>query len=149
MTQVNQLSAGEIQPDRRGFLRTTGTAAAGIALSDLFGGFLGRVAKGDEVRKLGWGPLRPAVDETTGLALLNLPEGADIGKAINEAMRAIEADNEDLKDVLPRTYNRLDKVLVVSLLKNFAAVPMDIEGDAFGKIYNRLGFLVRSDPCGE
>ena len=67
--------------------------------------------------------------------LLNLPEGADIGKAINEAMKAIETDNEDLKDVLPRTYNRLDKELLVSLLKNFAAVPMDIEGDAFGKIY--------------
>jgi type I restriction enzyme M protein len=67
--------------------------------------------------------------------LLQLPEGADIGKAINDAMRAIEADNEDLKDVLPRTYNRLDKQLLVSLLKNFAAVPMDVEGDAFGKIY--------------
>jgi type I restriction enzyme M protein len=67
--------------------------------------------------------------------LLNLPEGADIGKSINEAMRAIEAANEDLKDVLPKTYNRLDKELLVSLLKNFAAVPMDIEGDAFGKIY--------------
>ena len=67
--------------------------------------------------------------------LLDLPEGADIGKAINDAMRSIETDNEDLKDVLPRTYNRLDKALLVSLLKNFAAVPMDIEGDAFGKIY--------------
>ena len=67
--------------------------------------------------------------------LLNLPEGADTGKALNEAMKAIEADNEDLKDVLPRTYNRLDKELLISLLKNFAAVPMDIEGDAFGKIY--------------
>jgi type I restriction enzyme M protein len=67
--------------------------------------------------------------------LLNLPEGADIGKAINDAMKAIEADNDDLKDVLPRTYNRLDKELLVSLLKNFAAIPMTIEGDAFGKIY--------------
>src|SRR5260370_1424487 len=67
--------------------------------------------------------------------LLQLPEGADIGKAINDAMRAIESDNEDLNDVLPRTYNRLDKQLLVSLLKNFAGVPMDIEGDAFGKIY--------------
>ena len=67
--------------------------------------------------------------------LLQLPEGADIGKAINDAMKAIEADNEDLKNVLPRTYNRLDKELLVSLLKNFAAIPMDIEGDAFGKIY--------------
>jgi type I restriction enzyme M protein len=67
--------------------------------------------------------------------LLNLPERADIGRAINEAMKAIEAENDDLKEVLPRTYNRLDKELLVSLLKNFAAVPMDIEGDAFGKIY--------------
>jgi type I restriction enzyme M protein len=67
--------------------------------------------------------------------LLNLPEGADIAKAISEAMKAIEAENEDLKDVLPKTYNRLDKELLVSLLKNFAAIPMDIEGDAFGKIY--------------
>src|SRR5712692_10131030 len=67
--------------------------------------------------------------------LLNLPEGADIGKAINEAMRAIEAENEELKDVLPKTYNRLDNDTLVTLLKNFASVPMDIEGDAFGKIY--------------
>ena len=67
--------------------------------------------------------------------LLNLPEGTDIGKAINDAMKAIEADNEDLKDVLPKTYNSIDKTLLVSLLKNFAAIPMTIEGDAFGKIY--------------
>lgn len=67
--------------------------------------------------------------------LLDLPEGADIAKAINDAMRAIEADNEDLKGVLPKTYSKFDKGLLVSLLKNFAAIPMDIEGDAFGKIY--------------
>lgn len=67
--------------------------------------------------------------------LLNLPEGTDIGKAINEAMKAIETENDDLRDVLPKTYNRLDKNLLVSLLKNFSAIPMNIEGDAFGKIY--------------
>src|SRR5258708_4753464 len=67
--------------------------------------------------------------------LLDLPDSADIGKAINEAMKAIEADNDDLKDVLPKTYNRLDKQLLVSLLKNFSSIPMGIEGDAFGKIY--------------
>src|ERR1700722_14772635 len=67
--------------------------------------------------------------------LLDLPEGADIAKAINDAMRTIETDNEDLRGVLPKTYTKLDKTLLVSLLKNFAAVPMDIEGDAFGKIY--------------
>ncbi|MFZ2410356.1 MAG: class I SAM-dependent DNA methyltransferase [Candidatus Methanoperedens sp.] len=67
--------------------------------------------------------------------LLNLPEGADIGKAINEAMRAIEAENEELKDILPKTYNHLDNSTLVELLKTFNSVPMDIEGDAFGKIY--------------
>jgi type I restriction enzyme M protein len=67
--------------------------------------------------------------------LVNLPEGADVGKAINDAMRAIEAENEDLKDVLPKTYNRLEKDTLVTLLKNFNSIPMDIEGDAFGKIY--------------
>jgi type I restriction enzyme M protein len=67
--------------------------------------------------------------------LLNLPEGADIGKAINEAMRAIGDQNEDLKDVLPRTYTSLENDTLVALLKIFASVRMDIEGDAFGKIY--------------
>ena len=67
--------------------------------------------------------------------LLNLPEGADIGKAINEAMRAIESENEELKDILPKTYNHLDNSILVELLKTFNSVPMDIEGDAFGKIY--------------
>jgi type I restriction enzyme M protein len=67
--------------------------------------------------------------------LLNLPEGTDIGKAINEAMKAIETENEDLRDVLPKTYNALEKNLLISLLKNFSLIPMTIEGDAFGKIY--------------
>jgi type I restriction enzyme M protein len=67
--------------------------------------------------------------------LLNLPEGYDTGKAINEAMKAIEADNEDLKDVLPKTYNRLENSTLVELLKTMSSIPMDIEGDAFGKIY--------------
>lgn len=67
--------------------------------------------------------------------LVNLPEGEDTGKAINEAMRAIEAENEDLRDVLPKYYNRLDNGILVNLLKSFNSVPIDIEGDAFGKIY--------------
>ena len=60
---------------RRNFLQTSAALATGVALSDLFGEVLGRVACGDEVRKLGWGPLRPVKDEATGLELLNLPEG--------------------------------------------------------------------------
>jgi type I restriction enzyme M protein len=50
-------------------------------------------------------------------------------------MKAIEAENEDLREVLPKTYNALEKPLLISLLKNFSAIPMNIEGDAFGKIY--------------
>ncbi len=67
--------------------------------------------------------------------LMELPEGENIGKAINDVMRAIEAQNEDLKDVLPKTYNRLDNSVLVSLLKNLNTIPMKVEGDAFGKIY--------------
>jgi type I restriction enzyme M protein len=67
--------------------------------------------------------------------LLKKPEGANIGQAINDAMRAIEGENPDLKDVLPKTYNRLDNPTLVELLKILASIPMDIEGDAFGKIY--------------
>jgi len=67
--------------------------------------------------------------------LLNLPEGENIGKAINDAMRGIETENEDLKDVLPKTYNRLENDVLVTLLKIFSSIPMDIEGDVFGKIY--------------
>ena len=67
--------------------------------------------------------------------LINLPEGENIGKAINEAMKAIEAENEDLKDVLPKVYNRLENDILVALLKMFSEISMDIEGDVFGKIY--------------
>jgi type I restriction enzyme M protein len=67
--------------------------------------------------------------------LLKLPEGENLGRAINDAMKAVEEENEDLKGVLPRTYQRLDNATLVELLKVMASVPMDIEGDAFGKIY--------------
>jgi type I restriction enzyme M protein len=78
--------------------------------------------------------------------LLNLPEGEDVGKAVNDAMKAIEADNEELRDVLPKTYKRLENATLVELLKSLASVPMDIEGDAFGKIYEYfLGNFARAE----
>ena len=67
--------------------------------------------------------------------LLKLPEGENIGQAINDAMRAIEAENPDLKDILPKTYNRLDNSTLSELLRLMNSIPMDIQGDAFGKIY--------------
>ena len=84
--------------------------------------------------------IRPAAslylpDEARFSRLIALPEGADIGKAINDAMRAIEAENDDLRDVLPKSYNRLDNATLVSLLRTFNAIPLDIPGDPFGKIY--------------
>jgi type I restriction enzyme M protein len=67
--------------------------------------------------------------------LMRLPEGSDIGKAINDAMKSIEDANDDLKDILPKTYNRLDNSVLVNMLKTFNSIPMNVEGDAFGKIY--------------
>ena len=74
-------------------------------------------------------------DEARFANLLKLPEGENIGRAINDAMKAIEAENPDLKDVLPKTYNRLENAALVELLKLMSSIRMDIEGDAFGKIY--------------
>ena len=74
-------------------------------------------------------------EEASYANLLALPEGENIGMAINDAMKAIEAENEELKDVLPKTYNRLANNSLVALLKVFSQIEMDIEGDAFGKIY--------------
>ena len=67
--------------------------------------------------------------------LLNLPESEDIARAITDAMRAIEAENRQLDGVLPKTYNRLERSVLFELLRTMSEIPMDIEGDAFGKIY--------------
>jgi len=78
--------------------------------------------------------------------LIQLPEGTNIGAAINDAMRAIESANPDLKDVLPKTYNRLENSLLKELLKTMNSIPMEIEGDAFGKIYEYfLGHFAMSE----
>ncbi|MDE2924741.1 MAG: class I SAM-dependent DNA methyltransferase [Acidobacteriota bacterium] len=67
--------------------------------------------------------------------LTTLPEGENVGAAVNDGMRAIETANPDLKDVLPKTYNRFGQSLLNELLKTMNSVPMDVEGDVFGKIY--------------
>ncbi|MEI8291964.1 MAG: class I SAM-dependent DNA methyltransferase [Verrucomicrobiota bacterium] len=67
--------------------------------------------------------------------LLQLPESADLGKKLNEAMKAIEGENDDLKDVLPKSYQRIDNSALVELLKIMSGIPADLPGDAFGKIY--------------
>jgi type I restriction-modification system DNA methylase subunit len=74
-------------------------------------------------------------EEARFSSLFKLPEGANIGMAVNDAMRAVERENEELKDVLPKTYNRLEGATLVALLKNFSEIPVDLEGDVFGRIY--------------
>jgi type I restriction enzyme M protein len=67
--------------------------------------------------------------------LLSLPEGANTGQAINEAMRAIERENPDLADVLPKSYHILESKTLAALLKTMNSISMDKGGDTFGLIY--------------
>jgi len=68
--------------------------------------------------------------------LLNLTDGEDRGKAVIEAMEAIEEDNTELKDVLPKNeYRRIDNQTLGGLLKQFNNISIDVKGDIFGYIY--------------
>jgi type I restriction enzyme M protein len=67
--------------------------------------------------------------------LLMLREGDNLGKAINDAMAAIEEENPALRGVLPRTYQSLTNDTLVSLLRSVNAILGNVEGDAFGKVY--------------
>ena len=67
--------------------------------------------------------------------LLHLPEGTNIGAHVDDAMRAFEAENPDLRDVLPKTYARIPNTTLATLLRAFATIPTNLDGDAFGRIY--------------
>lgn len=68
--------------------------------------------------------------------LVSLPESADIGEAIDNAMNLIEADYENLKGVLPKNFSIFSKDLLRELLRIFnKEVLQKAEGDLFGKIY--------------
>jgi len=67
--------------------------------------------------------------------LLDLPEGSDLGKAVNEAMRLIEEHNPDLSGVLPTSYSAIDSNTIGSLLRHIGSYTKDLTGDAFGLIY--------------
>jgi len=67
--------------------------------------------------------------------LLGLPEGSNVGQAINEAMADIEKHNPQLAGVLPRTYQIFNSTLLKELLKKVSEIPESLEYDAFGRIY--------------
>jgi type I restriction enzyme M protein len=74
-------------------------------------------------------------DEARLSHLVHLPEGEDLGGAVDTAVRLIETDNPELRDVLPKGYQRLEKSTLVELLRLFAPLPRKLSGDAFGLIY--------------
>lgn len=81
--------------------------------------------------------------------LISLPEGTDMGKAVNDAMKDIESENKDLSGILPKNYNLLDNPAIITLLKNLNHIPDSIEGDAFGLIYEYfLGKFAIADGSG-
>jgi type I restriction enzyme M protein len=78
--------------------------------------------------------------------LLALPESADVGKAINDAMRDIEKHNQQLAGVLPKTYNIFTSTLLKELLKKVSEIPTSVDYDAFGRIYEYfLGEFARTE----
>jgi len=72
-------------------------------------------------------------------ALLDYPEGGkggkSMGEAVDEAMRAIERENPQLAGVLPKTFQGFNARLLKELLKAFSTIPVDLQGDSFGKTY--------------
>lgn len=69
-------------------------------------------------------------DEARFSYLLSLPESGNVGQAVNEAMRAIEKENPDLADVLPKSYHILESRTLASLLKTMASISMDKGGES-------------------
>lgn len=68
--------------------------------------------------------------------LVTLPESVDIGEAIDNAMKSIEDEYDNLKGVLPKNYSIFSKDLLKELLRIFnKEVLQKAEGDLFGKIY--------------
>jgi type I restriction enzyme M protein len=68
--------------------------------------------------------------------LVALPESEDIGEAIDNAMKLIEDQYDNLKGVLPKNYSIFSKDLLKELLRIFnKEVLQKAEGDLFGKIY--------------
>lgn len=65
-----------------------------------------------------------------------LPQGANVGEAIDQAMDLIEADFEVLQNALPHGYSAFEPELLAELVKIFNRPAIkDATGDVFGRIY--------------
>ncbi len=82
--------------------------------------------------------------------LVNLPERADIGKAVNRAMELIEEQSEQLVGVLPKDYTMFTDEILSELLRIFNNSALDeVGGDILGRIYeyflNKFAKNIASD----
>ena len=82
--------------------------------------------------------------------LVNLPESADIGKAVNRAMELIEEQSEQLVGVLPKDYTMFADEILSELLRIFNNSALDeVGGDILGRIYeyflNKFAKNIASD----
>lgn len=103
-----------------------------------------RIEAGTSSRRRGSGGIKSKIqaegamyvpDDALYSNLLALPEGSNIGVNVNNAMKALEAENEAIKDALPKTYTRFDNDILKGLLKNFTAIDFGLGSDIFGRIY--------------
>jgi type I restriction enzyme M protein len=78
--------------------------------------------------------------------LLALPEGTNVGAKLNEAMADIEKHNPPVAGVLPRSYQIFNSTLLKELLKKVSEIPVSLDYDAFGRIYEYfLGEFARTE----
>ena len=82
--------------------------------------------------------------------LLNLPDDANIGEKVNQAMELVEEQSEQLRGVLPKTYTSFKNDLLRELLRIFNNSALnDIQDDIIGRIYeyflNKFAPAVASD----
>jgi len=78
--------------------------------------------------------------------LLARSEGSNVGKAVNEAMNDIEKHNPQLKGVLRYNYQIFNGTLLKELLKKVSEIPVSLDFDAFGRIYEYfLGQFARTE----
>lgn len=78
--------------------------------------------------------------------LLNLPDKADVGQSVNEAMELIEGQSAQLLGVLPKTYTSFKNDILRDLLRIFNNKTLDeVGGDVIGRIYEY--FLSKFAPA--
>ena len=82
--------------------------------------------------------------------LLELPDNADMGQAINKAMELIEEQSTQLKGILPKNYTILQNDLLRELLRIFNNSAFnEMKDDIIGRIYeyflNKFAPAVASD----